>query len=86
MTYAEAKRADRFDRYGAVTTWARNRYTRSGSLTTWVGNGVAGLPMRDGKAFVVPSRYTLIEDLAASKLLGCKRHYPDHALRTAYAD
>ena len=86
MTNAAITRADRCDRYGSVTKWARNRYTRSGSLTTWVGNGVAGLPMRDGKAFVVPSRFTLIEDLAASKLLGCKRHYPDHTLRTAYAD
>jgi hypothetical protein len=74
------------DRYLRVTDWAKRRYTNeSGMYITQVGNSVAGLPMEDGgKAFFVPSVYSLIEDLAASKFLGCKRRFPNYNLKTAY--
>jgi hypothetical protein len=74
------------NRYLHITEWAKCRYTNeNGVYITRVGNSVAGLPMEDGgKAFFVPSVYSLIEDLAASKFLGCKRRFPNYNLKTAY--
>lgn len=75
-----------FDRYSRVTAWAKARYKKpDGAIITWVGNGVAGRPMRDGRPQIVPSRYSVIEELAAARYLGIKRKWPDETLATAYA-
>jgi len=74
------------DRYSRIEAWAKARYTKpDGSLTRCVGNGIAGRPMRDGKARMVPTRYSLIEELAAGRYLGVNRLWPDETLATAYA-
>jgi len=52
----------RVARYVRIVRWARRRYSRNGA---WLVFGVGG----------VPSRYTLIEDAAAAKLLRTTRRY-----------
>ena len=76
---------NRHDKYLKVSTWARLRYTNAhGSYTRCVGNGVAGQPSIDGKAFMVPSMYTVIEDLAADRYLGVARHWTGYNLANCY--
>ncbi len=48
---------EKYDRYLRIVNWARNRYTVSNALIVSIGGA--------------PSRYTMIEKLAAHKLLGC---------------
>jgi hypothetical protein len=57
-----AERAARVDRYLRIVYWARRRYSRNGA---WLVRGAGG----------APSRYTLIEDAAAAKLLRTNRRY-----------
>lgn len=77
----------RSDRYDRIEKWARRRYKRAdGSWTRWVGNSIAGREAADGRAFSVPSRYSLIEDIAAAKLYGFRRAWPDFTLATAWHD
>lgn len=45
------------DRYLAIVAWARRRYTLDGVLTIQVGSR--------------PSKFSLIEDMAAQRYLGC---------------
>ncbi len=47
----------RVNRYLAITNWATDRYTKDGYLVLSRG--------------LVPSRYSLIEQLAAERYLGC---------------
>ena len=73
------------DKYLRIKAWAKARYSDSnGVWTRCVGNGVANLPSPDGKAFMVPSIYSVIEDLAAAKYLGVQRTWPNDTLATAY--
>lgn len=73
------------DKYLATVEWALRRYKRSdGSWIMSVGNGVAGLPMVDGKAFTVPSRCTVIEDLAAERYLSISRYWTGFNLANCY--
>lgn len=77
----------RVDRYGRIERWARRRYANAdGSITTRVGRMVAGgrAPAL-GSTWAVPTRYAVIEDLAAFHLLGHRRHWPGETLATAYA-
>jgi hypothetical protein len=83
MTLTHENAKDRCDAYLRVTEWARRRYTVAGVLTTTVGFGVAGRP--GPMTHMIPSRYSLIEDLAAHRYLGCKLHWPTETLATAYA-
>lgn len=50
------------DRYLKIIAWAKARYSVNGSLAT----------MRNGK----PTRYTLIENLAAVKIMGFVNRHP----------
>lgn len=53
----------KFDRYLKIVYWARERYTKN----NWLPLNIIG-----GR----PSPYSLIEDAAAEKYLGCARRYP----------
>lgn len=78
-------RPDKYDRYLALVAWSRSRYKDGeGAWITWVGNGVAGLPCVDGKAFMVPTRYTVIEELAAARYLGITHRRSGFTLATAH--
>lgn len=46
------------ERYLKIVNWARERYTVTNALIVSIGGA--------------PSRYTMIEKLAAHKLLGCE--------------
>lgn len=82
---------DRFEKYGRIEAWARDRYKRpDGSWIRCVGNGVAEMPgapssnIPFGNAYMVPSRYSVIEDMAAARYLGTRRHFPAFTIATAY--
>lgn len=74
------------DRYLRIEAWAKARYRDSeGKLTMWCGRAVAGWPdMPDNGDWRVPSRYSMIEDMAAAKYLGLARKFPHWNLATAY--
>lgn len=73
---------NRHDRYLAIEAWARARYQdRHGAWIRVVGNAVAG---RAGPLHMVPSRYSVIEELAAERYLGISRRWPAETLATAY--
>ena len=59
------------ERYLAIVEWARRRYQRGGELVVAIG--------------CYPSRYALIEDLAAERHMGLLRHFPGATLATARA-
>lgn len=80
---------DKFDRYLAIVEWAKARYRdETGAITLRVGNGIAGLPSLPSvgiaRAHMVPTRYTVIEDLAAERYMAIARHYPNYSIATAY--
>jgi len=77
---------DNLDRYSRLAAWAKARYQKpDGALTRCVGPGIAGRPFAHGKVHMVPSRYSLIEEMAAARYLGVNRRWPDETLATAYA-
>lgn len=62
----------RADRYLAIVAWARKRYSRNHALL--ISRGYA------------PSRYSMIEDLAAMRYLeNTRRHWADHTLKGTVA-
>lgn len=72
------------ERYSKIHDWAKARYTDStGRVTTRVGNAIAGRPTT-GPAALVPTRYAMIEDLAARRYLRCKPRWTDETLATAH--
>ena len=56
------------DRYLKLVFWAAERYDYRGVRTNWRGK---------------PTRYAVIEDLAAARYLGSRRTYPQATLATA---
>jgi hypothetical protein len=72
------------DRYLAVVAWAKARYrNENGRLTTFVGCMIAGRSPASGH-WGVPTRYTMIEDLAARLYLGTAPRFPHETLATAH--
>lgn len=61
---------DRFEQYGRIVRWARNRYYRGGKLMLTLGGR--------------PYRYALIEDIAAARYLNVRRRWPNLTLADAY--
>lgn len=55
------------DRYLKIVAWSRARYTQGGNLVLSKGG--------------VPSRFRLIEDIAAEKYMTCPRHYPEFTIK-----
>ena len=73
--------AEHHDRYLKTVDWARARYRNlDGSVTNHVGVAIA---KRVGIE-LVPTRYAMIEDLAARRHLGSAPRYPHETLATAY--
>ena len=56
-------------RYLEIVDWAKARYADGGYLVTTVG--------------ARPTRFRLIEDLAAARYVGFDRHFPKDTLKTA---
>src|SRR5271157_1429286 len=54
------------NRYFLIVAWARRRYSVKGSIVLSRGS--------------IPSRYAVIEDLAAERYLGVPRHFPGVSL------
>lgn len=77
-------------RYMQIETWARRRYSRAGAWATRVGNAVAGLPaapstqFQRGASYMVPTRYSMIEDLAARRYLDQPAVWPSFDLASAH--
>ena len=70
MNISEHEFNYRSGRYLRLVTWAKRRYADP--------DGCTSLARGD-----VPYRYSVIEDLAAVKYLGLRRHYPGHTLQSA---
>lgn len=67
------------DRYLRIVTWSEDRYTVRGPT----GEPVRVKTYRGGS---VPSRSTLIEDLAAARYMGLPRHFPGFQLAALPAE
>lgn len=63
---------NKYDRYLKIVRWATDRYMVDNTLII-------------SKGFF-PSRYKIIEDIAAEKLLGLKRVYPDLTIKQVFED
>jgi len=84
-TITLTRRMPNHDRYLRIVQWAKRRYSDSnGTWVRCVGNGIAGQPSPDGRAFMVPSLYSVIEDLAAARYLGVRRTWQSFSIATAY--
>ena len=75
----------RVDRYLRIEEWASQRYRNcNGSITTFVGTAIAGRAPAAGSCWRIPTRYSVIEDMAAQKYLYCTPRHPGETLATAY--